>query len=345
MTGAVDLAVLDEGELDETMLNFSITRRVAQMRQAREDRKTSVARSTRFVLHSHPRAHDFFGVYALVNEGWRAGLTVGDFTIVANRSAAPTETNVEKLIEMGVIPVCVGRTPWSKPSAETAEISVVKNIVRWLGLQDDPVWKRVTEWQHSVYSPPGPGNWERTLGMIRTLSLAHMAEPMEMYRIIEAILDSIRAELEEERAAEEELSKLVVSKQPVRHGGRVLKIGHIQSDAVLIARISRRKPVELDILIRLDSNGNVIISGGREIDFSMVVANLRREEASRRGNPEPANLMATGQANPDDVWYYKRAKPRNFEALINGGFTANFPATVLSLEQINQCVIAGLQGE
>lgn len=338
------MTVLAEGDVDESMLNFACTTRVARMRREREERRNSPeARKTTFVMHSHARAHDYFGCYALLNEGWRRGLVVGEFEVISDRAQAPDETDADKLIAMGVIPICVGKTPWSKPSQETTDISVVKNIVRWLGLENDPVWKRIAEWEHTVFSPPGPGNWEKTLGMVRTLSLGHMDEQLEVYRINERILDSIRAEIEEEQAAEAELPKLHVNEKPIVHRGRAIKMGLIETDACLIARISRRKPLEVDVLVRLDSTGHVIISGGRNIDFSKVAANLRREEAARRGQPEPKALTATRLSSPDDIWYLKRNRPGDFEALINGGYTADLPPTSLNLEELAIAVYDGLQ--
>ena len=330
--------------MDETMLHFAMTNRVARLRREREQRRSSVeARKITFVLHPHARAHDYFGVYALVAEGWRRGLVISEFDIVSNRAAAPAETDAAKLIQMGIIPICVGKTPWSKPAQETADISVVKNVVRWLGLDQDPVWKRIAEWEHSVYSPPGPGSWEKTLGMIRTLSLGHMDEQREVYQVNEMLLDAVRAELEEEQAAEAELTKLHLNERPIRHRGRTIRMGLIETDACLIARVARRKPFEVDVLVRLDSSGHAIISGGRDIDFTRVAENLRREEAARRGQPEPAKPRVTGLSSPDDVWYLKRNRPGSFEALINGGYTADLPATALDLEALAIAVYDGLK--
>lgn len=330
--------------LDEAMVTHGITARFRRIRKNRAERAQSAnARRVTFVLHPHPRAHDLFGVYMFREEGHRRGLVVGEMEIICDRTTAPAETNPWRLVQVGIIPLCVGDGPWSKVARDTDTASMTRNTARWLGIEKESGWSRLVDWVHATHLPPGPGDWRQSLGMLRTMSLAQMDDPMAVYLQFETMLDAIRAELEEEAVAAADLDKFVVSE--VSHQGRMLKMGLGVSDSGMIARMAR-KVLKTDVLVRLDSTGHALVSAGNGVSLRQAVANLRAAEYQTADLEPPLTLSQVGIVDSADKWVYKLNQPGKMEAIINGGWTApDIAGTALDLERVGFEVFAGLQGE
>jgi len=330
--------------LDEAIVSGGITaRRLSLVRKRAERAAASEARRVTFVLHPHPRAHDLFGVYMWLEEGYRRGLVIGEFDLVFDRTQTPDEIDPDRLIQSGIIPLCVGEGPWSKVARDSETASMTRNTARWLGIEKEPIWSRLIDWVHSTHLPPGPGDWRQSLGLLRTVSLAVMDDPLAVYRYFELSLDSIRAELEEEAAAAADLEKFAVSE--VAHNGRDLRMGVGYSDSGMIARMAR-KVLRTDVLVRMDSTGHALVSAGNGVFLRKIVENLRAAEYQAAGLPVPSALGAVGLADSNDRWVYKVNQPGKMEAVLNGGWTApDIAPTALSLERVGFEVFAGLQGE
>ena len=328
---------------DEALANIGVTTRFLQLRKEREERAVPKnGPHFKIVLHPHARAHDLNGAYAFITEGHRVGIQIDSYELVFDRAADPGEKNPQKLIQMGVIPICVGEGPWSKGRGE--EPSVTLKVCRFLGLEDDPVYRKIMEVVESTHHSLGPGDWTRLMGFIRTYSLAHMDRPESSYTFFEEAVDSVRAEAIEEIRAQEDLrdpDRVLTFES--KHRDRPVKVVAVFSDASMITRAARKAPFNADVVIRGDSAGFALVSARAGISLRKAVVHIRAEEYKLAGEEAPSDLACEGVAGPTDRWVLKA--DGGWESIINGGFTApNFPPTRISLRDIATRVVWGLEG-
>ena len=324
--------------LDQAIEAQGITRASQSIRREREAiQASSEAVPHTLYGHEHPRLHDLLCIYMHENLGSRKGVVISRMQLVFRRSVAPNHQTVEEMVRAREILVCVGRGPFSKVPQVTNELSVTKNTARFYGVLNDPQWRSLIEWSHEVEAK-GAGSFRETAGMIRLLSLANLDDSPGVYTIVQRMMDARRADIIEELRAEADL-KAGLRTMKVSHNGRDLIVGGVRSDAPMIARVSRREPFNVDVLIRISSTGHALITAKHGISLEKAAAYIRKKEAEIAGEPQPDNPTAPREVGR---WIYK---PERMESLINGGFTApDMPPTAIGIEELTTLMVWGLEG-
>jgi len=295
--------------LDQAIEAQGITRASQSIRREREAiQASSEAVPHTLYGHEHPRLHDLLCIYMHENLGSRKGVVISRMQLVFRRSVAPNHQTVEEMVRAREILVCVG-----------------------------PQWRSLIEWSHEVEAK-GAGSFRETAGMIRLLSLANLDDSPGVYTIVQRMMDARRADIIEELRAEADL-KAGLRTMKVSHNGRDLIVGGVRSDAPMIARVSRREPFNVDVLIRISSTGHALITAKHGISLEKAAAYIRKKEAEIAGEPQPDNPTAPREVGR---WIYK---PERMESLINGGFTApDMPPTAIGIEELTTLMVWGLEG-